>query len=206
MTSTHTDPLGDFLDDATRTEIRQHRNGREIVWGLRVLGPAAALEVPEVLDLLLSSAQKLLKTAGRNSQNPALAEALEAVRSRDTKGRKVEETTTEEAADIVERLQSVAIRSVESISLDGDETPCRLVRAIGEQSPKGFTGPGLRRIWVGILDQRALQAIYLAAAARIEEALGRVARFPGPAGPSVDAGSDGEGVRLQAEPAPEPAA
>jgi hypothetical protein len=96
-TTTHTDPLGELLAAATQTTIRQRIKGREVSWGLEVLDPSAALEVPEVLDMLLSSAQRLLRSRPGAAGNPALAEALEAVRARDSKGRRAEETTTEEA-------------------------------------------------------------------------------------------------------------
>jgi len=205
-TTTHTDPLGELLAAATQTTIRQRIKGREVSWGLEVLDPSAALEVPEVLDMLLSSAQRLLRSRPGAAGNPALAEALEAVRARDSKGRRAEETTTEEAADIIARLQRIAIRSVRSIAIeDGEPSPCRLVHDIGEQSPSGYDGAEPRRIWVGIMDRNTLQGAYLAAAARIGEALERVARFPGQPESGGDAGSNGPGIRIAPEPASIPA-
>jgi hypothetical protein len=190
--TTHTDPLGELLAAATQTTIRQRIKGREVSWGLEVLDPSAALEVPEVLDMLLSSAQRLLRSRPGAAGNPALAEALEAVRARDSKGRRAEETTTEEAADIIARLQRIAIRSVRSIAIeDGEPSPC--------------DGAEPRRIWVGIMDRNTLQGAYLAAAARIGEALERVARFPGQPESGGDAGSNGPGIRIAPEPASIPA-
>lgn len=211
-TDTDTDPISDLIEDVTGTEVVQVARGKVITWGVQVLDPTAALEVPEILDRLLLSARKVLAEAPAAHENPAMAEALKQVRARDAKGRHSAPPADAhaEAIDVMKRLQRIAMRAVVSMSVDGQTQPCRLVERIEQQTPRGDVATMLgaghpRQVWVGILDRAALQAIYLSAAVRIEEAISRLARFPGRTGQGVDARQDGAGVQHPAKPDPQPA-
>ena len=196
------DAIGDLLAEASGAEVVQNLAGRAVTWGVQVLDPTAALEVPEILDRLLVMARSVLAEASAH-ENPAIAEALAAARARDAKGRSGA-AAEPDAADVMRRLQRIAMRAVVSIEVDGERQRCRLVDTREQQTPSADASAvlgegGERLIWVGILDRGALQSIYLAAAVRIQEAAARLARFPGRAGTGGNARSDGASI----QPAPE---
>jgi hypothetical protein len=204
------DPISDLLDDATRTEVIQQMRGRAVVWGLQVLDPTAVLEVPEILDVIITASRKLLSTANVAAHpNPLMAKAMASARDRDTKGRK-EKPDPIDAADVMRRLQRIAIRSVISITVEDQTQRCRLVASRDQQTPAAevaevLAAGGERLIWVGMLDRGTLQNVYYSAAVRIEEAASRLVRFPGRADPGRDAGSNGASLQHQAEHPDQPA-